>query len=100
MQVKFYSELLDEYFDTKDACAKAEAEIKEKKQKGKELYENYQKSIKDYEIARHNLKTAEKEYLNFKAGLSATSVEEINKSKLTDEELNSYLGGLLKYLFT
>ena len=100
MQVKFYSELLDEYFDTKDACAKAEAKIKTDKQKYKELYKSYLKAAEEYETARHNLKAAEKEYFDFKSKISNYTEANTNKPKPTDEEVNDYIHNLLKYIFS
>ena len=89
MKVKFYSEILDKYFDTKDDCFKAEAEVKAKKEREHELYQAFMKAKEDYELASKNFYEAKKMYIDY------VNNQNVNKQR----EVNLSFEDIFKYLF-
>lgn len=91
MKVKFYSEVLDKYFDTKDDCFKAEAKVKAKKEQECKLYQAYMKAKEDYEKACKNFHDARRQYFNYKYNVNNTDEKEVNYSEMSLEDIFKYL---------
>lgn len=97
MKVRFYSEILDKYFDTKDDCFKAEAEVKAKKEQEHKLYQVFMKAKEDYEQACKNFYDAKKQYFDYVNNASSTDKKKLDSYNQAINEQS--FESIFKYLF-